>query len=489
MLPGQHLIMPMPKKLRFLAGDRFQQKPSCRITSNRNMKIVGSIVIMEQTNDILGPIQIEADTGKATFQCIKGCSKVASHGMSNPNFNKLVINEQNTGDDIVDSTQIEADERNVAHQLDKDRKERSCESRESAVSLSRHTTREPSPVSSRCQIFSAHTTREPSPVSSVCQEKSGNPESLHATSANFGSADITLDQCTQRMHWQQIDENAQEKDRSFPQVQLQDSDVRDDWRILAMLGEGCSATVYNARRKAPSPIVGCNAAAAVKVARASKESDLVKEATFLEHLGRHPHIVEMVGFYHSKTYGTALVLEFLGAGTILQLVEKPIREKDVKMVVGQVCQALSFVHSRGIVHRDVKAENIVMSGKGTEVKLVDFGTAGLEEDDEEMMRRCGSPGYIAPEVISGERCSFVADIFGLGVVTYLLISGRLPFQGKTTESTLRRNLRCHVQFKNDIWFGFEEARSFCEYLIVKDPNTRPVADDSWKHPWFSSLFD
>jgi len=177
----------------------------------------------------------------------------------------------------------------------------------------------------------------------------------------------------------------------------------------------------------------------------------------------------------------------LGGGEVLQLVDSPCSEMHVRVVSLQVCQALGFVHSHGIVHRDVKAENIVFSGRGVEVKLIDFGLAGFEADDEEMMKRCGSPGYIAPEVIGGERCSFVADIFGLGVVTYLLIAGQLPFPGKTMEDILKKNIRCQVRFEDDIWFGLEEARSFVMSLLAKDVNSRPAAGEVWRHPWLACL--
>merc|ERR1712182_168217 len=104
------------------------------------------------------------------------------------------------------------------------------------------------------------------------------------------------------------------------------------------------------------------------------------------------------------------------------------------------------------------------------------------------MVRCGSPGYIAPEVLRGERCSFVADIFSLGILTYLLIAGRLPFHGKDDKDTLRRNMRCQVKFEDDVWFGLDECRLFVEYLVTKDPKERPAAEDAWRHPWIACLF-
>lgn len=277
------------------------------------------------------------------------------------------------------------------------------------------------------------------------------------------------------------------KEQSSFEIHKYECDFHDDWHLDDMFAEGTFSTVYYGRRKDVSPSPTSNTVAVVKVSQPGKESELLKEAKFLQHIGCHPLIVECMGLYHDERYGAALVLELLGGGEVLQLVDSPCSEMHVRVVSLQVCQALGFVHSRGIVHRDVKAENIVFSGKGVEVKLIDFGLAGFEADDEEMMKRCGSPGYIAPEVIGGERCSFVADIFGLGVVTYLLIAGQLPFPGKTMEDILKKNMRCQVRFEDDIWFGLEEARSFVMSLLAKDVNSRPAAGEVWRHPWLACL--
>lgn len=276
---------------------------------------------------------------------------------------------------------------------------------------------------------------------------------------------------------------------SQSKIETQEGDFHDDWELGEMFAEGTSSVVHRTMRKGASSSSTSNTGAVMKISRPGKESELVKEAKFLQHLGRHPHVVELMGFYHSKQHGTALVLELLEGGEVLQLVEQPCSEMHIRIVAIQVCQALGFIHSQGIVHRDIKAENIVLSGRGGEVKIVDFGLAGFEDDEQAMMTRCGSPGYIAPEVIEGSRCSFVADIFGLGVVVYLLIAGRLPFRGKTPTDVLRRNLRCQVKFEDDIWFGLTECRAFVETLIVKDPAARPAAVDVWRHPWFACLID
>merc|ERR1711904_437630 len=140
--------------------------------------------------------------------------------------------------------------------------------------------------------------------------------------------------------------------------------LRDNWEISHFIGDGTSSIVSRAiNRKNGTDAV-------VKVARPGKKSELQHEADILKHIGRHPYIVSLLGFYDNSRDGTAIVLELLEGGDILQLLKLPITPMHLKSITVQLCEALSFVHSHGIVHRDVKAENIVLVGTRFEVKLV-----------------------------------------------------------------------------------------------------------------------
>jgi serine/threonine protein kinase len=271
-------------------------------------------------------------------------------------------------------------------------------------------------------------------------------------------------------------------------VRMKECDPKDEWHVHKMIAEGTSSVVNHITAKTSRNSGGEDTVAVLKVARADKGFELVREARFLQHISSHQHVVQLLGFYHSKKFGTALALELLTGGETLQLVEHPCTELDVMLVTIQVLQALEFVHSRGIVHRDVKAENIVFSGRGTEVKLVDFGLAAFEDDDEAMTKRCGTPGYIAPEVIQAtERYSFAVDLFAVGAVVYLLISGHLPFRSQTLINILRKTLKCSVKFEDEVWCGLDRCQSVVKTLLVKDAKRRPTAAALAKHPWFEYL--
>merc|ERR1719311_1210780 len=97
--------------------------------------------------------------------------------------------------------------------------------------------------------------------------------------------------------------------------------------------------------------------------------------------------------------------------------------------------------------------------------------------------RCGSPGYIAPEVIKGERCSYNADMFGVAVTIFLLVTGMLPFQGKNQKVVLRQNLRCNVVYEDHLWEGLDACQSLTAALMTPDPAERLTADVALRHPW------
>jgi serine/threonine protein kinase len=142
------------------------------------------------------------------------------------------------------------------------------------------------------------------------------------------------------------------------------------------------------------------------------------------------------------------------------------------------------MHDKGIVHRDIKTENVILKdGETDEVKLVDFGLATLVTDSVAMLARCGSPGYIAPEVLKGVPYGCKVDCFSLGVLMHILLIGRGPFRGKTLDEMLVRNLRCKIK-TSTLANLRESAQEVVLKLLVEDPELRPTARACLEHSWF-----
>ena len=213
----------------------------------------------------------------------------------------------------------------------------------------------------------------------------------------------------------------------------------------------------------------------------------------------HPNIVRLEEVYesHSEIY---LVQELcLGGELFDRLDEQPdyrYTEAECARLVKQMLSAVRYLHSKGIIHRDLKLENFLFSSRAedSELKMIDFGLSKHFVFGEILTAPVGTPYTVAPEVIEGkydERC----DIWAIGVITYLLLSGDPPFGGcggPEPMTKVRDNiLTCNYKFEpQDIWGHVsEKGKDFIRHMLVVDPKKRPTAraaqKDSWLKEWAS----
>lgn len=195
------------------------------------------------------------------------------------------------------------------------------------------------------------------------------------------------------------------------------------------LGKGTFGKVYMGQDKKDA-----SHKVAIKVLNKSKMSEedlksIMDEVKVLLTLD-HPNITKYFETYDDKTY-LYLVMEYCPYGEIFDSQEsflkndKGYTEADAAKILSKCLEALQHCHSMGITHRDIKPENI-MYGKDKEIRLVDFGLS--KDSKEKMSTYAGTPYFMAPEVIKGEY-SHKCDIWSLGCVLYMLIAGKLPFEG------------------------------------------------------------
>jgi len=211
----------------------------------------------------------------------------------------------------------------------------------------------------------------------------------------------------------------------------------------------------------------------------------------------HPNIVRLEEVYesHSEIY---LVQELcLGGELFDRLDEQPdyhYTEAQCARLIKEMLCSVRYIHSKGIIHRDLKLENFLFSDTGpdSELKMIDFGLSKHFKFGEVQHEAVGTPYTVAPEVIRGsydERC----DVWAIGVITYLLLSGESPFGGCGGPESLvvvRDNiLKCNFVFEpEDIWENVsEKAKHFINKLLVTDPNLRPTARDVQRDEWLIEM--
>lgn len=155
-------------------------------------------------------------------------------------------------------------------------------------------------------------------------------------------------------------------------------------------------------------------------------------------------------------------------------------------IIQEVLSAILYCHKNNIVHRDIKAENVMFSDKDLEstIKLIDFGISLKFQKNHKIKDKTGTILYVAPEVLKGsydEKC----DIWSCGVLMYLILCGYPPFYGNSRRSVMKKILHQDVKFDAAIWTRISsEAKDLIKMMLLKDPEKRPSCEEVLNHSWF-----
>ncbi|PNF25899.1 Serine/threonine-protein kinase 17B, partial [Cryptotermes secundus] len=185
-----------------------------------------------------------------------------------------------------------------------------------------------------------------------------------------------------------------------------------------------------------------------------------------------------------------LVLEFAPGGDLQTIIDDNLVpfEADVVKFVRQLVEGLVYLHERKVAHLDIKPQNLVMMADfpDCDVKLCDFEISRVILEGIEIREILGTPDYVAPEILHYEPITLKADMWSLGVTTYVLLTGFSPFGGETDQETFCNISRAEVDFPEELFEDVsEEARDFIRCLLVRDPGARPSAKECLRHKWLS----
>ncbi len=197
---------------------------------------------------------------------------------------------------------------------------------------------------------------------------------------------------------------------------------------------------------------------------------------------RHRGIINFKGWFedHENIY---LVLQYISGRDLAKYFkeELPSRETTSK-ILSQVIEALKYCHQNGIIHRDMKLENILINSRMKAI-LTDFGLCAIQSSsDDYFYDEVGTARYTAPELLEGEGYNESVDVWGLGIVMFMLLTGKYPFDGKKRKSIFRRIKNKHIDYSR-YELGKDEIH-LLKRLLCKNPRYRIQLEDIQKHPWF-----
>jgi len=217
-----------------------------------------------------------------------------------------------------------------------------------------------------------------------------------------------------------------------------------------------------------------------------KNEEQFKEEMAIMKLLDHPNIVRLYETFEDQRF-VYLVLELCTGGELFDRIVSSgkFTEQTAAISVQQMLRAINYMHQNWIMHRDLKPENWLMASEDpqSELKLIDFGLSKRFTPGEFASTQAGTPYYVAPEVLEG-RYDEQSDVWSIGVIMYILLSGSPPFSGKDTVAVLDSVKRARPQFTSEVWKTCSpEAKELLKSLLVRDPTQRMNASQALGTEW------
>ncbi|RLN98253.1 hypothetical protein BBJ28_00000032 [Nothophytophthora sp. Chile5] len=266
------------------------------------------------------------------------------------------------------------------------------------------------------------------------------------------------------------------------------ADFEDTYELGRELGAGKFSTVRQAtHRETGEPF----AVKCIQNGEMTKEGCevLIAEVGALNRL-KHPNIISHHGFYNEGGK-YLLVLDLCNRGSLSDLLaqHKVFPEQEAKELLKQTLSALEYCHRMGQVHRDIKAENILLAedeaGELT-VKLADFGlSVELQLANSRLQDRCGTPQYLSPEIVSGRLYGTPADVWSAGILAYMMLSGVVPFHEAKSDAELFKLISLGaVWYDHPEWEAVSPAgKAFVQRMLDISPESRPTAAELLEDEW------
>ena len=265
------------------------------------------------------------------------------------------------------------------------------------------------------------------------------------------------------------------------------SNLNEIYEIRQVLGKGKFGLVKlgihrGNGRKVAIKIINKKLVTAIDVQQVKTEIDILK-------IAKHTNIIQLYDVFENENY-IYIIMEYCAGGDLFSYIEKRgfrLPETRAAEIIHKLSTAVFFLHEYGVVHRDLKPENILMTDNSSnaDIRLVDFGLGKIIGPGEMCTDPFGTFSYVAPEVLKEKPYSFKVDLFAIGIISYLLVAGFLPFDHETSEKEIaRQTVYEPTPFPNSVWKNISnEARMFVDNLLQKNPDKRMGIQEVLQHKW------
>merc|ERR1712166_1224204 len=270
-------------------------------------------------------------------------------------------------------------------------------------------------------------------------------------------------------------------------VQKTQGTLRDIYKIGHVLGEGAFGEVRLCTHRETKE------KRAVKVLKKenmdkTEQMQMLNEINTLRSLD-HPNIVKIYEYFEDDKRFYIVTEHIQGGELFDEIINRgKFDERNAAILMKQLLSCIGYCHSHGIVHRDLKPENVLLEASKDfgEVKVIDFGTAQPFKAGQKLSETIGTPYYIAPEVLA-KKYNKECDIWSLGVMTYIVLSGIPPFNGASDDDIMKAIKKGSFDFNNAVWKGISaDAKDFITQLLTYSPERRPTTAQALEHKWIKT---
>ncbi|XP_024248549.1 serine/threonine-protein kinase 17A [Oncorhynchus tshawytscha] len=217
--------------------------------------------------------------------------------------------------------------------------------------------------------------------------------------------------------------------------------------------------------------------------------EIIHEVAVLELATASQRVVNLHQVYEMAAE-MVLVLQFAAGGEIFnQCVaerDEAFKEEDVKRLMRQILEGVSFLHRNNMVHLDLKPQNILLTSDALlgDIKIVDFGLSRMVSSSQELREIMGTPEYVAPEILNYEPISTATDMWSIGVLAYVMLTGISPFLGEDKQETFLNISQINISYQEEELEHVDQAAiTFIKALLIKEPQNRATAEECLQHQW------